>query len=161
MQGFFEALVRRRWLVMVLALAVVAGGWLNLRQLAIDAVPDISPKQVMVLTEATGLGPLEVERLVSFPVETAMTGLPEDLPRIGASLRAASDNAAAAFASLRGVLDGARVPVQSFAGDTLPQITRLSQDMRTLVQNMDQLVSTLRRNPAQLLSGPRTPEFRR
>ncbi len=76
MQGFFEALVRRRWLVMVLALAVVAGGWLNLRQLAIDAVPDISPKQVMVLTEATGLGPLEVERLVSFPVETAMTGLP-------------------------------------------------------------------------------------
>jgi len=76
MQGFFEALVRRRWLVMALALAVVAGGWLNLRQLAIDAVPDISPKQVMVLTEATGLGPLEVERLVSFPVETAMTGLP-------------------------------------------------------------------------------------
>ena len=94
-------------------------------------------------------------------VTTAMAGLPEDLPRISASLRAASDNAAAAFASLRGVLDGARGPVQSFAGDTLPQITRLSQDMRTLVQNMDQLVSTLRRNPAQLLSGPRTPEFRR
>ncbi len=76
MQGFFEALVRRRWLVMVLALAVVAGGWLNLRQLAIDAVPDISPKQVMVLTEAAGLGPLEVERLVSFPIETAVAGLP-------------------------------------------------------------------------------------
>jgi len=76
MSGFFEALVRRRWLVMVLALAVVVGGWLNLRQLAIDAVPDISPKQVMVLTEATGLGPVEVERLVSFPIETAVTGLP-------------------------------------------------------------------------------------
>ena len=76
MERFFEALVRRRWLVMVLALAVVAGGWFNLRQLAIDAVPDISPKQVLILTEATGLGPLEVERLVSFPIETAMTGLP-------------------------------------------------------------------------------------
>ncbi len=76
MQGFFEALVRRRWLVMVLALGVVAGGWFNLRQLAIDAVPDISPKQVMILTEATGLGPLEVERLVSFPIETSVTGLP-------------------------------------------------------------------------------------
>ena len=76
MQGFFEALVRRRWLVMVLALGVVAGGWFNLRQLAIDAVPDISPKQVMILTEATGLGPLEVERLVSFPIETAVSGLP-------------------------------------------------------------------------------------
>ncbi len=76
MQGFFDTLVRRRWLVMVLALGVVAGGWFNLRQLAIDAVPDISPKQVMILTEATGLGPLEVERLVSFPIETAVTGLP-------------------------------------------------------------------------------------
>ena len=88
---------------------------------------------------------------------TAIAGLPEDLPRISASLRAASDNAAAAFASLRGVLNGARGPVQSFAGDTLPQITRLSQDMRALVQNMDQLVSTLRRNPAQLLSGRAPP----
>ncbi len=76
MRGFFEALVRRRWLMMVLALGVVAGGWFNLRQLAIDAVPDISPKQVMILTEATGLGPLEVERLVSFPIETAVAGLP-------------------------------------------------------------------------------------
>ncbi len=76
MQGFFEALVRRRWLVMVLALAVVAGGWFNLRQLAIDAVPDISPKQVMILTVSPGLGPLEVERLVSFPVENAMAGAP-------------------------------------------------------------------------------------
>ena len=59
------------------------------------------------------------------------------------------------------VVEGARAPVQSFAGDTLPQINRLSQDIRGLVQNMDELVSTLRRNPAQLLSGPRTPEFRR
>ncbi|WP_233490648.1 MlaD family protein [Paracoccus sediminilitoris] len=90
-------------------------------------------------------------------VTTAMAGLPKDLPRISASLRAASDNAAAAFASLRGVLNGARGPVQSFAGDTLPQIIRLSQDMRALVQSMDQLVSTLRRNPAQLLSGPAPP----
>ena len=76
MQRFFEVLVGRRWLVIVLALAVVAAGWLNLQHLAIDAVPDISPKQVMILTEATGLGPLEVERLVTFPIETQMAGLP-------------------------------------------------------------------------------------
>ena len=76
MQRFFEALVGRRWLVIVLALAVVAAGWLNLQHLAIDAVPDISPKQVMILTEATGLGPLEVERLVTFPIEIQMAGLP-------------------------------------------------------------------------------------
>ncbi len=76
MQRFFEALVARRWLVLVLALGVVGGGWLNLRQLAIDAVPDISPKQVLVLTQAEGLGPLEIERLVTFPIETQMAGLP-------------------------------------------------------------------------------------
>ncbi len=76
MQGFFEHLVRRRWLVIVLALLLCGGGYWNLRQLAIDAVPDISPKQVMILTEATGLGPLEVERLVTFPIETKMAGIP-------------------------------------------------------------------------------------
>ena len=76
MERFFGLLVARRWLVLVLALAVIVAGGLNLRQLAIDAVPDISPKQVMVLTEAPGLGPLEVERLVTFPIESQMAGLP-------------------------------------------------------------------------------------
>ncbi|PPQ35915.1 efflux RND transporter permease subunit [Rhodopila globiformis] len=76
MQRFFAALVGRRWLVLVLALAMIVAGWFNLQQLAIDAVPDISPKQVLVLTEARGLGPLEVERLVTFPIETQMVGLP-------------------------------------------------------------------------------------
>lgn len=76
MERFFAALVARRWLVIILALAAIAAGALNLRQLAIDAVPDISPKQVMILTDARGLGPLEVERLVTIPLELNMTGLP-------------------------------------------------------------------------------------
>jgi cobalt-zinc-cadmium resistance protein CzcA len=75
-QRFFAAIVAQRWLVIVLAAALVAGGWFNLKELAIDAVPDISPKQVMILTEASGLGPLEVERLVTIPIEMQMTGLP-------------------------------------------------------------------------------------
>ena len=77
MKHFFEALVGRRWLVLFLACLVVIAGLLNLRQLAIDAVPDISPKQVMILTRAQGLAPLEVERLISIPIERQMTGLPE------------------------------------------------------------------------------------
>ena len=44
--------------------------------LPIDAVPDITPNQVLVLTRAPSLSPLEVEQLLSFPVETAMSGLP-------------------------------------------------------------------------------------
>ncbi|MCX8252967.1 MAG: CusA/CzcA family heavy metal efflux RND transporter [Beijerinckiaceae bacterium] len=54
----------------------VAAGLYDLTGLSIDAVPDISPKQVMILTQSPGLGPLEVERLVSFPVENAMAGAP-------------------------------------------------------------------------------------
>jgi len=76
MERFFGGLVARRWLMLVLGLAVVVGGLLNLRGFAVDAVPDISPKQVMVLTQATGLGPLEVERLVSVPLEYALAGIP-------------------------------------------------------------------------------------
>ncbi len=45
-------------------------------RLPIDAVPDVTPNQVLVLTQAPGLGPLEVERFITFPVETAMSGLP-------------------------------------------------------------------------------------
>ncbi len=76
MNAWFALLIRRRWLVLVLALAGAVGGIVNLEGLSIDAVPDISPKQVMVLTLSPGLGPLEVERLVSFPVENAMAGAP-------------------------------------------------------------------------------------
>ena len=76
MEALFKTLVERRWVVLVLALGVLVAGWFNLQQLAIDAVPDISPKQVLILTEANGLGPLEVERLVSVPVEMQMAGLP-------------------------------------------------------------------------------------
>ncbi|MFH6783882.1 MULTISPECIES: efflux RND transporter permease subunit [Methylobacterium] len=76
MTSWFALLIRRRWLVLVVALAAAAGGLVNLRGLSIDAVPDISPKQVMILTLSPGLGPLEVERLVSFPVESAMAGAP-------------------------------------------------------------------------------------
>ena len=76
MKSWFALLVRRRFLVLMIALAAAAGGVANLEGLSIDAVPDISPKQVMILTLSPGLGPLEVERLVTFPVENAMAGAP-------------------------------------------------------------------------------------
>lgn len=84
-----------------------------------------------------------------------------DLPEITGRLRDAADSADAAFASLRGMLDSARGPVQAFTQEGLPQFTRMARDLRGLVGNVNELVSTLRRNPSQIFSGPRTPEFRR
>lgn len=84
-----------------------------------------------------------------------------DLPQITQRLRDAADSADSAFASLRGMLDSARGPVQAFTREGLPQFTRMASDLRGLVGNVNELVSALRRNPSQILSGPKTPEFRR
>ena len=91
----------------------------------------------------------------------AIGSLTQDIPDITARLRDAASSADTAFASLRVMLDGARAPVQSFTRDGLPQFTRLASDLRTLSQNVNQLVTTLRRNPSQIITGPKTPEFRR
>ena len=77
MRSFFQLVAARRGLVLALAVLLATGGVVNLGGLSVDAVPDISPKQVMVLTQAKGLGPLEAERLVTFPIENAMAGIPD------------------------------------------------------------------------------------
>ncbi len=56
-------------------LLIGAGAW-SLATINLDAFPDLTPNQVEVLTAAPGLSPNEVENLVSYPLETAMMGLP-------------------------------------------------------------------------------------
>lgn len=68
--------IRRRALVMVAVLGLCGLGLWNFTRLPIDAVPDITNVQVMINTEAPGYTPLEVEQRVTFPIETAMAGLP-------------------------------------------------------------------------------------
>ncbi len=65
-----------RVVVLVLVGILVAVGLYDLRRLPIDAQPDISPRQVLVITQSPGLGPLDVERFITFPVELALQGLP-------------------------------------------------------------------------------------
>jgi len=65
-----------RGLVLVAALLVAGFGLYSLDQLPIDAVPDITPNQVLVLTRAPSLSPVEVEKFLTYPVEAAMSGLP-------------------------------------------------------------------------------------
>ncbi len=68
--------IRQRWLVMLFVLGLAALGAWNFTRLPIDAVPDITNVQVQINTQAPGYSPLEVEQRITFPVETAMGGLP-------------------------------------------------------------------------------------
>ena len=65
-----------RWLVLFIAAGLAALGIYNFNRLLIDAVPDITNVQVQINTEAPGYSPLESEQRITFPVETAMAGLP-------------------------------------------------------------------------------------
>jgi heavy metal efflux system protein len=68
--------IRHRWLVILITFCVAALGLYNYKRLAIDAVPDITNIQVQINTEASGYSPLEVEQRITFPIETAMGGMP-------------------------------------------------------------------------------------
>ena len=68
--------IQRRWLVVLFSLgAVVLGTW-SLIRLPIDAVPDITNKQVQINTTAPALSPAEVEKQVTLRIETALAGIP-------------------------------------------------------------------------------------
>ena len=68
--------IKRKFLVLVMVMAVAGLGIWNFTKLPIDAVPDITNVQVMINTEAAGYTPLEIEQRVTFPLETALAGLP-------------------------------------------------------------------------------------
>jgi cobalt-zinc-cadmium resistance protein CzcA len=68
--------IQHRWVVVVLSLGAVALGLWSLIRLPIDAVPDITNKQVQVNTAALALSPVEIEKQVTFRIETALAGIP-------------------------------------------------------------------------------------
>ena len=68
-------LEQRLMVVAATALLVGVGLWSAVR-LPIDAVPDVTNVQVQINTNAPALSPLEIERQITLPVETAMAGLP-------------------------------------------------------------------------------------
>jgi len=65
-----------RFVVILATLLLIAVGILSLTKLPIDAVPDLTNVQVQVLTQSPGLGPVEVEQFITFPVETSLSGMP-------------------------------------------------------------------------------------
>src|SRR5258708_2583033 len=68
--------VRSRWLVLLVTLAAAISGAWSLTRLPIDAVPDVTNVQVQVNAAAPALTPVEIEKQVTFPIETALSGTP-------------------------------------------------------------------------------------
>ncbi|MFN8588675.1 MAG: CusA/CzcA family heavy metal efflux RND transporter [Candidatus Eisenbacteria bacterium] len=83
--------LRQRLLVILVCLALIGFGVHAVNELPIDAFPDVTNVQVQILAEAPGMAPVEVEQLVTYPVEVSMSGLPglaetRSLSKLGLSL---------------------------------------------------------------------------
>ncbi|NQU05441.1 MAG: efflux RND transporter permease subunit, partial [Calditrichaeota bacterium] len=77
LKKLIEFSINKRLLLGLFLLVVIGAGVISYRQLPVDAFPDISPVMVPVFAEAHGMAPEEVERLITYPIETAMNGLPD------------------------------------------------------------------------------------
>src|ERR1051325_4327530 len=86
-----DTVLAYRWLVLVGVLALLGVGGYALYTIPVEAFPDLTNNQVVVVTEAPGLPPTEVEQLVTYPIERAMLGLPNkeevrSLSKLGLSM---------------------------------------------------------------------------
>lgn len=75
-EKILEFSIKHRLLIVMMTIALCGYGFYSLNRLAIDAVPDITNNQVAINIEVPSLSPFEVEKLVTYPVETAMAGIP-------------------------------------------------------------------------------------
>lgn len=76
MNRMLEAVLRQRGLVLVLLAGLAAWGVASWRRVPLDAYPELTNNQVQILTPVPGMSPVEVEKLVTYPIEIAMTSLP-------------------------------------------------------------------------------------
>ena len=76
MAAIVRAMLKQRLLVLIIGLMLCIAGGFAAKSLSVDAFPDVTNIQVQVATVAIGRSPEEMERLVTVPVEIAMTGLP-------------------------------------------------------------------------------------
>ena len=72
-----DFVLKNRLFVLGFVLTIVGLGIYSVQDIPIDAFPDVTNNQVQVITEAPNISPVEVERLVTFPIENAMNGIPD------------------------------------------------------------------------------------
>lgn len=77
MNRILDALLNNRWLVFGLLLMIIVGGIATMLQLPMEAFPDLTNNQVVVTVDCPGMSPVEVEQLVTYPMETVMMGMPK------------------------------------------------------------------------------------
>ena len=68
--------LNNRFIVLIASLLILGMGFVAATQIPLDAVPDLTNVQVQVLTNSPALGPEEVEQFITFPIENAMSGVP-------------------------------------------------------------------------------------
>ena len=85
----------------------------------------------------------------------------EDIPGMSADLRAASQAASDTFAELRSLTSAASPAIREFTTTALPLYSRLAQESRALIANLDRLTDQIQRDPTRFFLDSETPEFRR
>ena len=68
--------INNKFIIGLLTLALIGAGIYSMTQVPIDAVPDITNNQVQVITQSPNLGTEDIEQFVTYPVEVAMSNLP-------------------------------------------------------------------------------------
>jgi cobalt-zinc-cadmium resistance protein CzcA len=69
--------LEHRFIVLAGVLGIVAAGVFSMMQIPVDAFPDLTNNQVVVITQCPGMAPADVEQLVTFPIETSLMGIPK------------------------------------------------------------------------------------
>ncbi len=77
MKKIIHFLLENRWLVAAVLLTLIAGGIYVMFQLPLEAFPDLTNNQVVVTVQCPGMSPVEVEQLVTYPLETSLMGMPK------------------------------------------------------------------------------------
>ncbi|MCC5973817.1 MAG: MCE family protein [Rubellimicrobium sp.] len=94
-------------------------------------------------------------------LDAAIAQVAGDIPAITGDLRSASAAAEEAFTAMNRLVAGSAAPVEAFTTTGLANYTRLAQEARSLVGNLEALTNQIQRDPARFFLNQQTPDFRR
>jgi len=77
LQKIVEFSVRQKYVALAIAILMAIAGASAFMKIPINSLPDVTPIQVLIITKAGRYSPFDVEKLVSYPIETSMNGLPD------------------------------------------------------------------------------------